>query len=257
MKKIRFLLIAIVSTKLWGGDACPMPLNIYNAGVPSWLEEKDVLKGLDFNQPIVGIGTGLFYNKVEIEWVTEGSVADIVDLRVNDVIEKIDGVRVKDQGDISRLVNRKRGGELITFNIVRKKKKLVKAFKLGIKHEDPLIYKLRMYAKGLECVFVASENLIQKEQKKVESKVFEKFKRFDCKHAHKRLKELKIYDFNFDDTAAVLVRGKKRILISFIGEGTRCLDTIDYTGKNLTIKKVENLYNDLFREHIDYRIANP
>ena len=254
-KKLIFLTLLFVKT--YGGDPCPIPLVIYNAGVPSWQNEAEILKGLEFNRPLVGIYSSEFDDGIEITDIDKGSVAEIVDLRVDDVIVKIDGELVLKERDVSRLVNKKLGGELITFELLRKKKKIIKTFRLGSIHEDPLIYALRMFAKDNECLVVFGEKLDKKERQQVESKIFEKFKRFDCNNAHTKLKELSLRNFNFDDTTAVMMRGKKRILISYVGEKTLCLDSADYRGKNLTKQRVAELYEKLFKEPIDYIEMHP
>jgi len=256
MKK-RFLMLLLL-TKIYAGDACPLQLDIYNAGVPSWLDEKKVLKNLDFNFPRVGIYTDETSDgRIEIEDIAEDSVANIVDLRPNDIIEKIDDLLIKEDKDITIAINKHRGGELITFHLLRHKKKLVKTFRVGVRHQDPLVAALRLSARDVDCAYVHNEALTKKERKKVEAAVFEKFKRFDCKNAHKRLAKLKIRDFTYSEEATVIMRGSKRILLSFIGHKTMCLNSDDYKGDKLTQKKVDKLFSELYDNHIDYRIENP
>ncbi len=240
----------LTSLSLEAGDACPVTFDYLNAGVPSWLDKQTVLKDLQFNQSHIGIYTDEYSNKVTITGTKEGTVADIIDLRANDIIEKIDGVTLADDISVSHLLHKKHGGELTTFQILRNKKKIIKTFKLGTRHRDPLIYKLQTYARTIDCSGSGTyRELNEKEKKLVEKSIFKKFKRFDCENAHKNLEKLELDVYE----GVVFIRGSKRILISHIGHKTLCVNSKNYVGVTWTDKKIE----ELFSSYIEYRIENP
>lgn len=252
IKKLLFMLLTSLS--LDAGDACPVEFDYLNVGVPSWLDKETVFKGLKFNQALVGIYTAESAGKVIIEGITDDSVADTVDLRANDVIEKIDGVFLTDDLNVSHLLNKKQGGELVNFQILRGKKKIVKTFKLGTRHRDPLIYKLQTHARTVECSDSGTyKELNEKEKKLVEKSIFKKFKRFDCENAHKNLEKLNLGVYK----GVVFIRGSKRILISHIGHKTLCIDSADYLTAKWTDARIGNLFDALFSDYIEYRMENP
>jgi len=248
------IFIILTSLSLEAGDACPVTFDYLNAGVLSWLDKQTVLKDLNFNQAHVGIYTDEYSKQVRITGIKKGTVADIIDLRANDIIEKIDGITLTDDLNVSHIINKKQGGELITFQILRNKKKIIKTFKLGTREKDPLIYKLQTYARTVECSGAGTyRKLNHKEKKLVEKNIFTNLKRFDCQNAHKKLEKLNL-DVN---EGVVFIRGSKRILISHIGHKTLCIDRKDYLNVAWTDKRIGELFNELFSDYIEYRIQNP
>jgi len=143
---------------------------------------------------------------------------------------------------------------LVTFEILRDKKKIVKTFKLGTRHRDPLIYKLQNYARTLNCSGSGTyKELNKKEKKLVEKSIFKKFKRFDCENAHKNLEKLKLGVYE----GVLFMRGSKRILISHIGHKTLCVESKKYLSTKWTDERIQKLFDELFSDYIAFRLKHP
>ncbi len=259
MKKITKLVMTLCLTLgLNAGDPGAFEIDFYNAGVPPWLDRDKVLRGLKSKEVWLGVTSRPVEEGRLISRVFKDSSANKAGIEVGDMI-------TNDNWDI--LFENTKINDVVELGILRGNKKMVKKVKLGAR--DPLIRKLitiegedhHSGEKDRNINDLSTRNKVH-----VYQKVFLKNKVFDCKNAHKTLSKQMFPKSDFRGAGAeiIVIRGSHRVMFinmgmryENIGKKTICVNSTDYDGKNLTNKKVNQLYWKLFGEQVDYWYEHP
>ena len=249
--KMKKVLIFLLCTKIYAGDPCPIGFEFYNAGVATWLDEKNILDSLKSKDLWVGINYENSPKGVLITGVYDNSSAQKAGLKKSDIVLKVNDTLIKNYSDISSVIDRHTIDDKLFFYLLRDGKSINIFLTIG--KEDPLFGKLRNNIH--DCNDVTTMNPSKEEKKLMQEKVFSKQKRFNCKSAHNELKKLKF--LHGEGGELVLARGSKRTLLSHVGSNTICVKNSEFDGKKLNEKSLEDLSIMLFSDYIDDRHRNP
>jgi hypothetical protein len=246
-----FLLLISTIVILNAGDPCPISFEFYDTGVPNWLEKEKILDSLESQAMWVGISYKTAKGGAVITHVAKGSSASKAGLKVNDIIQKMNGKSIHKTKDVSREIDVRKIGDTLRFELLRQGKKKVIAMKIGRK--DPLCSRLKMNIH--DCNRVETKQLIAAQIAKVQKKLFVNGKRFNCQNAHTALAKLKM--FHGDGGELVMIRGSKRVLLAHVGQKTLCVQSAKFDGMNLNRKNLQELSYKLFDDYIQDRYRNP
>ena len=233
------------------GDPCPIDTDLYDLGVPHWLDRDQVLGGLKSKEVWVGISFSDTKLGLRVHRVFAGGPAATAGLQVDDIITHADGVVAPDKAMFTRHLDRETTGDILKLTVKRGPQSLALPIRLG--YSDPLVRALGRHAAGLDCSDVKYAKFDAARAEALRDAVFEpKNRRFRCKDAHKALTAKKM-----NPEALVFVRGSKRVLIAKPGWATACVRADRYDGERLTPKAVKALFDTLAKGFFDDRFANP
>lgn len=249
------------------GDPCPIQFKFYDAGIPSWLNQEEVLSTLSNKSFWLGIDYSTKLEKngtlgIKITKIYKNSPAELSGLKAGDYITKIDNVPIAKQDKntpFDKVLMQKNLNDSITFSLLRDEKKQKVSLILN-QTRDPLIVKLSQQLvddrerknRKFPCTHVKHSVLEKEKKKKVHAEIFLKNKRFDCENAHKKISDLKLVD-EYSKGNVFVIRGSKRILFVHLGWKTMC---VNYNG-NLTQTQRRKVLSTLFDDYIKDRHLNP
>lgn len=245
------MLFSTFSLILHAGDPCPISYKFYDTGVPKWLEKEKVLETLESQSMWVGISYKTAKGGAVITHVAKGSNAQKAGLKLKDIIQTMNGKSIQKTQDVSDVIDAKKIGDVLKFELLRSGQKRTISMKIGRK--DPLFTQLSRNIH--ECNQVRIKYLNSEQKREVQKKLFVNGKRFNCQSAHQELSKLKM--FHGYGGELVMIRGSKRVLLSHVGQKTVCIQSTKYDGINLNQKSLKQLSHKLFDDYIQDRYRNP
>jgi len=259
---MRFL-AAVVLCGLWvaspsdarAGDPCPIDFAVYDFGTPSWLDRDKTLAALSSRSYWTGVSIYEYEGEPRIYFVYDGTPAKAAGVFIGDRILSVAGVPVRDtDGAFAAFdtVDHQR-----EFDLVVRRGDETKTLKLHRVLRDPFVTALAQADHGgWDCVTVDKKVPPSVDAAAFKTAVFGKGRRFQCKTAHKALRKV-IPDAHQHDGQVVVVRGRRRILISLVGRTTRCVAASDYDGSLLTEQRLVSLFFEIAESLVAYRHAHP
>jgi len=251
------MMVLCMTLGLNAGDAGPFSIDVYDAGVPPWLDRDKVLVDLKSKKVWLGITSRSEKRCRLVTRVFSDSPAEKAGIEVGDIITK---------KSWDSLLEKNQPNDVVEFLVLRDKKKMTITVKLS--RQDPLVDRL-LSIPGDENHMGAGHRqlhgLSMKNRQYIYKNMFMKNRAFDCKNAHKKLfmKMLPASKFTDGGAQVVVVRGSHRVMFinkgrySKVGANTICVNSADYDGENLTEKNVTKLYWKLFGDQIEDWYENP
>jgi len=124
--------------------------------------------------------------------------------------------------------------------------------KASTKEKDPLIEKLMTYSNHQDCIKAIPKETSFDLEQRIHAESFIHQKSFNCNHAAQQLNQI---DALSGGGKVIILRGSHRILFAHVGETSFCVQSSSLDGKKLNDRRVQKLYNRLFGQYINKKLA--
>src|SRR5690606_27045265 len=121
MRALFVVLTALcIPTMAQAGDPCPIDFVFHDYGSPEWLDNAELLDGLESQFPLLGITYRNTRDNSGVESVDvfDGSSAAASELKKGDVIIKIEDEQVYDEADANKILDGAKVGTELYLEVV-------------------------------------------------------------------------------------------------------------------------------------------
>ncbi len=234
------------------GDPCPIPFDVYDAGSPGWFDRDELLSELTSQSPWAGIQFADTNAGVQLRQVYADSPAAAAGLQRGDLVLAVDGADIKSERGLADALDARAVGASMVVVVHRgNAERLELTMVLG--RRDPLVASLTRHAAQQACTSVNVANTQRDLTEAFHGAAFDAKRRLRCKNAHRFMMRL-------DDQPPgrlVIVRGRRRVLLSLIGAETVCVAARHYDGDKLTERRIGRLFKRVSERYVTRRHRNP
>lgn len=231
------------------GDPCPIDFTFHDLGAPHWLKRDALLDKLASKDSWIGLSFKTGKGGVLLTNVSTGSPAETAGLKIGDLVTAAGGTPVKTHGVFGDMLRATAPGAKLSLSVSRDGKSKDVALVLG--RQDPVLGALVDHASRQACASVTRGDVPAKWAKKIRKKLFHKNRRFRCDSAHGALAE------EMEGGQIVMIRGKKRVLLTNPGWATVCVRAAEVDGKQLTQAAIASIFDRLTKAYVQDRHDNP
>ncbi len=246
---IAAIAIIIAPTISKAGDPCPIPVNIVDLGVPSWLDRNALLEQISSQQSWIGIQHRDTPQGIVLSQIYDQSPAAAAGLQEGDLVTAINDVSTVDVAAREALFDAASIGDTLTFSLFNGSD-----ITLMVGRADPVAMGMMQTLRRQDCRASDIRTPDLQQQALLLPLLFNPNRSFRCEEAHQALEFLG-ERFEIDDV--YMVRGSRRILLTMPYWGTTCITAASVDGDNLTDAALLAALDDVIGDYVQDQIDNP
>lgn len=244
-------ILALTTGSAFAGDACPVPLKVYNVQSPNWLNYNSLMDKLPTYKTWIGVRYKTTDQGMVVRWVDPNSPAAAAGIEVGMTISHLNGQPVTTEEGVAKQF------EGIAYSdVLAAQTTAGNTYKLIVERRDPIASAFSDQLKKIDdCVDVTYLNNQSKRLADIQQGIFDNQNRFNCTNAHIRLQEL--YESEgYVGGEVFFVRGSRRSILTMPYWGTVCITNEDL-GSSETIEKFEFLADAIRYGYVTWSLEHP
>jgi hypothetical protein len=244
-------ILALITSPALAGDACPVPLKVYNVQSPNWLDYNILMDKISTHRTWIGVRWNFTDQGMMVRWVDPNSPAAVAGIDVGMTISHLNGQPVITEEGVSKQFEGLAYRDILTAQTTAGD-----SYKLTMQRRDPIASTFSERLRKIDdCVDVSYFNDQSNRLSDIQQGIFDNQNSFNCTNAHIRLQRL-YEDEGYVGGEVFFVRGSRRSIITMPYWGTVCIMNDDLDSAE-TIEKLDFLVEAIQRGYVQWTLENP